>query len=172
MNRTRALRFRAPDPAMIAERTLRNTAASAIATWFGCGYWPWGPGTAGSLAAILIAFVSDWPPWHFAVLAAAITPLSIWAAGVEARSSGREDPGHIVVDEVAGQWITLSSAATLDWKTALTALLLFRIFDIIKPYPARQFENLPGGLGIMADDIMAGVYGALVLAGLQRFYFI
>jgi phosphatidylglycerophosphatase A len=138
--------------------------ASVISTWFGCGFSPIAPGTAGSAAALVIAFALGWPPWWFAVLAAAILPLGIWSADVEAKTSGRKDPGHIVVDEVAGQWITLAAAGTLNWKTGLTAFLLFRLLDIVKPAPARQFEALPGGIGIMADDVMAGIYGAVILA--------
>ena len=82
---------------------------------------------------------------------------------LEAKTSGRKDPGHIVVDEVVGQWITLAAAGTLNWKTRSAAFLLFRLFDIWKPAPARQFEALPGGTGIMADDVMAGIYGAVSL---------
>lgn len=137
--------------------------ARAVATWFGCGYWPWGPGTAGSAAALLIAIMLRWPAWWFGILALGILPVSIWAADVEARNSARKDPGHVVVDEVVGQWITLSAACVLNWKTLLAAFVLFRFFDITKPPPARQFEAMPGGVGIMADDVMAGVYGALVL---------
>lgn len=137
--------------------------ARLIATWFGCGYWPWGPGTAGSLAAVLIAITVNIAPWWWGVAAVAILPLAIWASDVEAAAGGRKDPGHIVVDEVVGQWIVLSAAGTLNWKTCLAAFALFRLFDIWKPPPARQFEALPGGLGIMADDVMAGIYGALVL---------
>lgn len=137
--------------------------ARIIATWFGIGYWPWGPGTAGSAAAVLIAMALGWEPWWFAVLALGLIPVSVWAAGREAEASGRTDPGHIVVDEVAGQWITLSAASQLGWAQSLAAFLLFRFFDIVKPAPARQLEALDGGLGIMADDIMAGLYGAAVL---------
>jgi phosphatidylglycerophosphatase A len=86
-----------------------------------------------------------------------------WAADVVARSSGLEDPQIVVVDEVVGQWMTLAGATVLNWKSWLLALALFRLFDIWKPPPVRQLERLPGGLGIMADDAMAGAFGALVL---------
>jgi phosphatidylglycerophosphatase A len=69
----------------------------------------------------------------------------------------------VVVDEVSGQWLTLAGAVALNWKSWILALILFRIFDIWKPWPVRRLERLPAGRGIMADDIMAGVYGALVL---------
>ena len=86
-----------------------------------------------------------------------------WAADVVARESGRKDPQIVVVDEVVGQWMTLAGVIVLNWKSWLLALALFRLFDIWKPWPVRQLERLPRGLGIVADDAMAGVYGALVL---------
>jgi phosphatidylglycerophosphatase A len=88
---------------------------------------------------------------------------AIWAAGVTARESGLKDPQIVVVDEVVGQWITLAGAARLDWAHWIAALVLFRAFDIWKPPPVRQLEHLPGGTGIVLDDVMAGVYAALVL---------
>jgi phosphatidylglycerophosphatase A len=87
----------------------------------------------------------------------------IWAADVYAREVGKKDPQKVVVDEVVGQWMTLAGATVLNWKSWLLAFVLFRLFDIWKPAPVRQLERLPGGLGIVADDAMAGVYGALVL---------
>lgn len=141
--------------------------AIAIATWFGCGYFPVGPGTVGSLAALGIAYAlaegAHWRPVSFLWLALAALPAAIWSASVTARESNRKDPGIVVVDEVLGQWITLAGAATLNWRSWLAALCLFRLFDIWKPPPVRQLEALPSGLGIVADDAMAGVYGALVL---------
>ena len=141
--------------------------AVAIATWFGCGYFPVAPGTAGSLAAIGIAYVlvetAQWRPLHFALLALFVAPIGIWSAGVTARQSKSKDPGIVVVDEVLGQWITLAGAAPLNWKSWLAAFCLFGLFDIWKPPPVRQLESLPSGAGIVADDVMAGVYGALVL---------
>jgi phosphatidylglycerophosphatase A len=140
--------------------------ALAIATWFGCGYAPFAPGTWGSLGALVPAFLlvrAGWQPWYFLVLALVALPVAIWAAGAAERYSGKEDPSLVVVDEVLGQWVTLAGAATLNWKSWLAAFLLFRAFDILKPPPVRQLENLHGGTGIVADDVMAGVYGALVL---------
>lgn len=144
---------------------MRNRLALLVATWFGAGYSPVAPGTAGSLAAIAIAFLlRDFAlPWHFAVLAALLAWPAVWAAGVTAEIVGKKDPGIVVVDEVIGQWITIAGAASIDWKTCLAAFLLFRLFDIWKPAPVRQLEALPGGIGINADDAMAGVYGAAVL---------
>lgn len=141
--------------------------ALAIATWFGCGYFPWGPGTAGSVVAAGIAAIL-----HFYCGAGRGTLLlltllllvpGIWAATQTARLLRRSDPGLVVVDEVLGQWLTLAGARVLNWKTLLAGFLLFRLFDIWKPWPVRKFEQLPEGIGIIADDLAAGVYGALIL---------
>lgn len=146
--------------------------ARTVAIFFGCGLWPWGPGTAGSAAAVLIAAAFAWTPRTCAVVAAFAVLPSVWAAGVEARSSGREDPGHIVIDEVVGQWITLAGASHMTPAALLLGFGLFRVLDILKPPPARFLEDLPGGVGIMADDVMAGIYGAalLYLAGWTNLY--
>ena len=88
---------------------------------------------------------------------------AVWAATIVERESGRKDPGIVVVDEVVGQWLTLAGATQLNWKSWLGAFVLFRVLDTWKPPPARKFEQLPEGLGIVADDAAAGVYGALVL---------
>ncbi|HLX43237.1 MAG TPA: phosphatidylglycerophosphatase A [Bryobacteraceae bacterium] len=141
--------------------------ARVIATWFYCGYAPVGPGTVGSAAAILIAWLLHTYAFQsgmsLAVLGVALAIPGIWAAGVTARAINSKDPGIVVVDEVVGQWITLAGATDLNWRSWLVAFCVFRIFDIWKPPPVRQLEKLPGGLGIVADDAMAGVYGALVL---------
>ena len=150
-----------------------NRLAILVATWFGCGYSPAAPGTAGSLGGLAIAIaLHEWAgfaPWRFAVLAVLIFPVAVWAAGVTARVKQLKDPQIVVVDEVVGQWITLAGATTLNWKSYLFALVLFRLFDVWKPAPVRQLESLPGGLGINADDVMAGVYGAIVLWALGHF---
>ena len=80
-----------------------------------------------------------------------------------ARLVSKPDPGIVVVDEVLGQWTTLLGATAFNWKTLLAGFLLFRLFDIWKPWPVRQFEKLPAGVGIVADDLAAGIYGALIL---------
>ncbi len=150
----------------------KTSFARAIATWFGCGAVPKGPGTAGALGALIVAYgLIRWAafePWHFVALTVLFTPLGIWASTETARSMSRKDPGCIVVDEVLGQWLSLAGAAVLDWKHLLAAFVLFRLFDITKPWPVRQFEKLPEGTGIVADDLAAGVYAAAVL-GLARF---
>jgi phosphatidylglycerophosphatase A len=150
-----------------------SAVAAALATWFGCGLAPRAPGTAGSLAALVIAFaLHRWagaePVW-FAVLAVIFIAPGIWSAGVVARALHREDPGMVVIDEVIGQWITVSAASALNWKSWLAAFALFRLFDIWKPPPIRRLERLAGGLGIVADDVLAGVYGAVVMIVLGYF---
>lgn len=138
-----------------------------VASWFGCGYSRVAPGTVGSAAAIAIAWLAaerlGTPGWAFALLAVALVPAGVWAAGVAAAATQKEDPGVVVVDEVLGQWLTLGGAAVIDWKTLAGGFLLFRLFDIWKPWPVRKLESLAGGIGIVADDLMAGFYGALVL---------
>jgi phosphatidylglycerophosphatase A len=156
----------------------RHTAAFLIATWFGCGYAPKAPGTAGSLAALVIAIAVHYLAGYNAgyerltlLLATAfLLAPGIWSAGVVARETNIIDPHIVVVDEVIGQWITLAGAATFNWKTYLAAFVLFRLLDVWKPPPARQFENFPGGWGIVADDVMAGIYGALAIFVLDRLH--
>jgi phosphatidylglycerophosphatase A len=138
-----------------------------VSTWFGCGYFPKAPGTVGSAAAIgiaiLIEWYAGWRPVEFGALALVVSAPAIWAAGETARQAGMKDPQFVVVDEVVGQWLALAGARALNWKAWLAAFVLFRLFDIWKPFPVRQLESLPGGWGIVADDLMAGVYAALVL---------
>lgn len=141
-----------------------------IATWFGCGLLPLGPGTWGSLGALLVAYLLPLPAWGYGVLAVLFFPLAVWAAGETERALGVEDPGIVVADEVVGQWLTLAGAVTLAPLAWLFAFVLFRLFDIWKPWPVRRLEGLHGGLGIVADDAMAGVYGALVLQLLGRLH--
>jgi phosphatidylglycerophosphatase A len=100
---------------------------------------------------------------HFLVLSFVLLYPAIWAAGVVAAQSGKGDPGFVVVDEVAGQWLTLAGALRFNWKTFVIAFVLFRFFDIVKPPPIRMIERVPGGSGIVLDDMMAGAYAALVL---------
>jgi phosphatidylglycerophosphatase A len=141
-----------------------DRAALLIGTWFGCGYFPFGPGTAGSIAAVLIAATGVPPGWAAALL---VLP-GVWASRRAERILGRGDPSVVVVDEVVGQWITLA-AIPWSWPGALLALGLFRFFDIVKPWPVRRFESLPGGWGVMMDDVAAGVLGAIALLAAQRF---
>jgi len=146
---------------------MKSKAANLISTWFGCGYAPAAPGTVGSLAALAIAWLlvryAGWQPLWFGLLVLAATAPAIWAAGVTALQQQQKDPQLVVVDEVLGQWLALAGARALNFKSWVGALILFRLFDIWKPAPVRQLEKLPGGTGIVADDLMAGIYAALVL---------
>jgi phosphatidylglycerophosphatase A len=149
-------------------KTTETKLANLVSTWFGCGYTPRAPGTAGSLAGLVIAVLlhefAGFSWWQFVLLAAVCFGPSVWAATRTARALGLKDPGCVVVDEVLGQWIALAGARAFNWKSYAAAFVLFRLFDIWKPPPVRQLEALPEGLGIVADDVMAGCYAALVLA--------
>jgi len=145
--------------------TRKTLWAWTVATFFGAGLGKPGPGTWGSVAAVLLWAAVAWGLHPAAltldlVLLAGIAlsiGLGVPAATIAARESGRKDPGFVVIDEVAGQWIALlGSRAT--WQHALIALVLFRLFDITKPFPARQLESLPEGWGIVFDDVAAGLY--------------
>lgn len=148
--------------------------AFLLATWFGCGLVPIASGTVGALAALVIAsFVEHhhhWGPLGWGIFALAATPVGIWAADRYAASLNKKDPGAVVIDEVLGQWLTLAGASRLDdWRVWLAAFLLFRLFDIVKPFPVRRLEAIPGGAGIVIDDLGAGVYAALALYALSHF---
>src|SRR5688500_9554978 len=137
--------------------------ALLIATTGGAGYTPVAPGTVGALVGVLWHLgTRSWGPAWQCVALALLLATSIWSADVAARDARRKDPGHIVIDEVVGQALTL---LLLDLTAIglLAVFVLFRLFDIVKPWPIRRFESLPGGLGIVADDVMAGVYGWLCL---------
>lgn len=141
--------------------------AHLAATLFGIGLLPKAPGTWGSLAALPGAWallaVGGAPA--LALGAALVSVLGIWAAGRYAAALGREDPGACIIDEVAGQWIALLPAG-LDPVGFLVGFLAFRAFDIVKPWPVGWADRtLPGGFGIMADDLLAGCYAAAVVWG-------
>jgi phosphatidylglycerophosphatase A len=134
----------------------------AVATALGVGYVPFAPGTFGSAVGLLLWFVLPSSPIAQAAAIVVVCVVGSWSGSVAERYFGRVDPGHVVVDEVAGMLVTLF-LVPVGWIGAIAGFLLFRISDIIKPYPANRLERLPGGIGIMADDVMAGVYANLVL---------
>jgi phosphatidylglycerophosphatase A len=154
-----------------------TTWAFLVATFFGAGYGKPGPGTWGSVGAVLVwaAFAWDVHPTSqtllFALLAAIALSVvaGVPAATIAARESGRKDPQFVVVDEVAGQWIALLGCP-IEWRHMMISLVLFRLFDITKPFPIRRLENLPEGWGIVFDDVAAGLY-ALGIAALLRIWF-
>ena len=137
--------------------------AEMLATWFGVGRLPRAPGTFGTLAAVPLAFMLWAPglPWVMPLGALFVTAAGVVASGVAASSAGLKDPQHVVIDEVAG-YLVACSFGPPGWRCALLAFVFFRIFDIWKPWPVRRLEALPGGWGIMADDIAAGVLAGVL----------
>lgn len=170
-------------------RSLKDYLALAIATC-GVGYLPLAPGTWGSLVGIVVYAVVRGAAMKLCfdlaarrnlnlfnvysgvitlelIAVAGIALVGTWAASRTEKLSARKDPGKVVIDEVAGQFIALIPVPFLveaAWWPAILAFVLFRFFDIVKPYPARSLESLEAGLGIMADDIVAGVYAGIVVA--------
>ena len=145
--------------------------AHLLATWFGAGLLPKAPGTWGSLAALPFAWAIAAAGGPVALLIAASIALAvgIWVSGVLERASQMKDPGHVVIDEVAGQWLTLVPVAPDPLLYAI-GFVLFRIADIYKPWPANWCDrNLTGGLGVMLDDIAAGAYAAVALYFIAEF---
>ncbi len=181
----RSTPLKSPPAPLAAKRT---TWAWLVATFFGVGYLKPGPGTWGSVAATLlwmaVAYGLHPAPALLAIgtLAAALLALTIGilAAAIVERESGGRDPQHVVLDEVAGQWLALTPCAFALMAPlsrqpegllhVLLALALFRLFDITKPPPARNLEALHGGAGIMLDDIAAGLYAAIVLLVVQHWW--
>jgi phosphatidylglycerophosphatase A len=149
----------------------RQRLAYAIAVWFGCGLSPVAPGTVGSLGALPVYFAvrgSGGSTGALAVAAAAlvVTLVGVWASQVVALHARVKDPQFIVVDEAAGTLIALA-AAPGSLAGIAVAVGLFRLFDIVKPFPARRMERLPGGWGIVLDDVVAGLQAAAVVGALR-----
>jgi phosphatidylglycerophosphatase A len=140
-----------------------------LATFFGAGYSPVAPGTAGSLAAIPLVLLIDVaaPLWAELAIIALLCGVGVWSASAAERLLRCDDPGPVVIDEVAGMLVTMV-AVPLSWPSLIAGFLAFRVMDIVKPYPAGRLERLGGGLGIMADDVAAGLYANLVLQVLVR----
>jgi len=146
-----------------------------IATGLGAGYFPVAPGTAGSAVglALVIAFrqISLKPlglAVSLAALAGVLFTAGIWSAEKAEKEFGRVDPGQVVIDEVVGQIITFVATPRVNWAGLIAGFILFRAFDIVKPFPARRAERFPGGWGIMVDDVVAGLYSLIVLVILGR----
>lgn len=175
-------------PAVLPATGKKTLWAWTVGTFFGVGLLKPGPGTWGSVAATLLWLCGvlflrphtdfERSEYGFAVFFLAVvtfafvifaTAIGIPAATRVAQESGREDPGHVVIDEVAGQWLTLV-VCRHNLTHALVALVLFRLFDITKPWPIRKLEALPGGWGIMLDDLAAGLFGLVTLFILQHWW--
>jgi phosphatidylglycerophosphatase A len=135
-----------------------------IATVGYCGYFPFAPGTVGSAAGLVVYLLVWWTGSSIVEvgLIAVLFAVGVWAGTTAERYFGGVDPGPIVLDEVVGMLITLAFIP-VGWSGALAGFFIFRIYDIIKPYPAGRLEALHGGLGVMADDAMAAVYANLSL---------
>lgn len=178
------------EPASPSRSTKKPHISFLLATWFGLGYLPKAPGTWGSAGGAALSIGLHWAfvnsslanwrlvrgrnVWsaesqgNFAgiLITVAIAIVGVIAADRAARYAAKKDPQWVVIDEVSGQLLTYYLffwLIPLNWKTWLLGFILFRLFDIWKPFPARQLEQLPGGWGIMADDWMAGIYAAIVL---------
>jgi phosphatidylglycerophosphatase A len=139
-----------------------RSAALAIATCFGVGYVPVAPGTFGSAAGLLLWAVLPGSPVTQLTAIVVTFAVGSWASNAAERHFQRTDPGPVVVDEVMGMLVTLLLVPA-GWLVAVLGFLWFRIFDVVKPYPANRLEQLPGGVGVMADDFMAAVYANLAL---------
>src|SRR5271168_5084778 len=158
-----------------------------LATWFGLGYLPKAPGTWGSVGGLALIWliiytephVRFWTGDHYLVFwnfptacGLLLACVGVWVSSRVADYSQQKDPQVVVIDEVSGQVLTLLLAVpretawsylSLTWTEVLAGFLLFRLFDILKPFPIRRLEKLPGGWGIMADDWLAGIYAAILL---------
>ena len=161
--------------------------AVALATVFGTGRLPLVPGTFGSVVGVGVGWLlARTAAAHFAegstlphaflaayiVINVVLAAVGVWAASLTSAWLRHKDPSSVVIDEVSGQMITfagfLGGLAALNWKSLVLGFILFRGFDVLKPFPARRAEWLPGGWGVMADDWIAGVYAAIVLWAIHR----
>ena len=134
-----------------------------LATWFGSGLSPKAPGTVGTLATVPLAVALGFAPfWLLPLTALAVTTLGVWSADVYARERGLKDPQQVVIDESAG-FLWACCGGPFGWPTLLAAFVLFRLFDISKPWPVSALEKLPGGWGIVMDDVAAGLIAAALL---------
>lgn len=146
---------------------VHEQAGILLGTAGGAGYFPFAPGTFASVATVAacVGAQAAGHGWTLLGVAALLFLPACWAASVCARVFQQHDPSRVVIDEVIGQLITLAAVPAVAgvWKYWLGGLILFRMFDIFKPWPVRRLERLPGGYGIVTDDVMAGVYGFGVL---------
>ncbi len=167
------MKFKMPDPELIKKLDFKSPALW-VATWMGCGLMRPAPGTWGTLGALPIGLILLTLGGKIALLCgiAAIIPIGLWASAKFEAMTGTHDNSMIVIDEVAGLWITLI-ACTLSPLSILLAFALFRFFDILKPFPVSWLDrNVSGAQGVMVDDIAAGVYAGLCLWGIHYYAFI
>lgn len=157
--------------ATLADANRRPSLGVWLATCGGLGYFPVGPGSVGAaLGAVIVVALGRLPVATIWVsVAVALVTAAIFAVGVGAATEAetyfrRKDPGHVVIDEVVGQMVTLVAFPRTGWKGLLVAYLIFRIVDVVKPFPARRLEHLPGGWGVMLDDVAAGLWSLLAFS--------
>ena len=151
-----------------SERDSRPRFALIIASAFGVGYIPFAPGTFGSAVGLLLWALL---PGSWLLQGTTIVVLFVvgsWSGAVAEEHFGKTDPGHVVIDEVMGMLMTLF-LNPVGWRGAIGAFLLFRIADIVKPFPANRLEKLAGGIGVMADDAMAAIYANVALRAMLVF---
>jgi phosphatidylglycerophosphatase A len=148
-----------------------NTLSKAIATAFGAGYSPIAPGTCGTAVAVPLAYaLATLPIWQYAAVVTGLTVIAIWAADRADRAWGTHDSGRIVIDEVVGYLATVALVTRAHWAPLAVGFVVFRALDILKPPPIGWLdENLPGGYGVVLDDLAAGILGMGILVALDRF---
>ena len=158
------------------QRTWIDRIAITLATALGVGFCPGAPGTAGSLLSVLLWLaLFRWAPsmlhlpFHLALIAV-LTVAGTWASTRSETWFGRIDPSETVIDEVIGQQIAYVGLTILDWKSLALGFILFRLFDVWKPFPIKKIQDLHGGTGIVMDDVAAGIYAWLVLFLVRRFF--
>ena len=149
---------------------MKRWIAQTIATFFYLGYAPFAPGTAGTLGAIALFYLlSRFSTQVYILFSLGFTIISIWASGEAEGMFGKTDPGHVVADEVCGYLVTMFLIPP-SVRNIILGFFLFRFFDIVKPPPARRVERLPGGFGIVIDDIFAGIYANIILQVVIRLF--
>ena len=148
-----------------------NGLSKILATALGAGYSPVAPGTCGTAVAVPLAYLlSAFPLWQFLIVCVVVTLVGVWAAARADAAWGTHDSGRIVIDEVAGYLVTMAPVARSEWRTLLVGFVVFRALDIIKPPPIRAIdEKMPGGWGVVLDDVAAGVMGAAIMWALAHF---
>ena len=153
-------------PPVAASIVFRNP-VHLLAFGFGSGLSPKAPGTAGTLVAVLMYVPLAWlDDWAYGLVVATATLAGVWICGITARNIGVHDHGGIVWDEFAGYWITMFMAPS-GWEWLLVGFIAFRVFDIAKPFPVKWADSkVGGGLGIMLDDVLAGIMAALTIQAL------
>ena len=147
-----------------APRSIWTNPVHFLAFGLGTGASPYAPGTVGTLLGVpLVYLLSHWPLWVYLLVTAVLTVIGIWACDKTSKDIGVHDHGGIVIDEVAGYLVTMIAVPVNVW-TLIAAFFIFRFFDIIKPWPISWLDKqVQGGVGIMVDDLLAGVYGLAVI---------